>query len=203
MRGKVRFAFFWLVALLALLMFVGVSSASAATVSSDKPDYAPGDTVMLTGTEWGSDTVADIVVQDALGFPWVDHEPALVVGGSFVYAFQLPPQWITTYYVTATGSPSGVVATTSFTDTINTKIDFLQAQNWPTLGASYPYGQIEWTNSELSKNNSVYYECMSTPYRIAVKDLDAVNVVDNDDGTYSSHHVLKWEMEFGKTVQSQ
>ena len=51
-KGRLRFTIFTLLALTALMLFASVSSASAATLTSDKSDYFPGETVTLTGAGW-------------------------------------------------------------------------------------------------------------------------------------------------------
>src|SRR5262245_34877109 len=37
------------------------------TITSDKPDYGPGGTVVLTGTNWQGDTTVHINVNDSIG----------------------------------------------------------------------------------------------------------------------------------------
>ena len=67
MKGQVRLTVFAFLAVLSLLLFAGVSSASAATISSDLPDYPPGATVTLTGAGWQAGESVSIIVTDDAG----------------------------------------------------------------------------------------------------------------------------------------
>src|SRR5205814_4330895 len=51
--------------------FIGGTSSSSPTISSDQPDYNPGQTVTLTGNGWDTGgTKVHIVVNDAIGQTW-------------------------------------------------------------------------------------------------------------------------------------
>src|SRR5262245_7153009 len=93
------------------------STAAAPTVQSDKPDYAPGEQVTLTGSNWSAGESVHIVVNDDVGQTWT-HDTLVQAGaaGNVTDVFALPSWFIATYSVTATGS-SGRVAIASFTDT--------------------------------------------------------------------------------------
>jgi hypothetical protein len=86
------------------------------TISSDKPDYAPGELVTLTGSNWQPGEAVTLDVNDDQGQTW--RRTALVTadaGGAVVDQFNLPDWFVATYAVAATGTVSGT-ATTSFTD---------------------------------------------------------------------------------------
>ncbi len=182
MRPRSKFLFLALLALLLVFAMGGVAQAATPTVSSDYGDYAPGAWVVLTGTGWGADAAVNVVVDDSVG-SWAHSASVPVIGETFTYTFQLPYQFVATYNVTATGSPSGMVATTSFKDTAT---DFHQARNNFTDPGIVP-GDIYWWHSEVSGNDSIYFESMSVPYRLAFRDLA---------GTTDGHHEIHFSLEF-------
>jgi hypothetical protein len=86
------------------------------TISSDKADYSPGETVVLTGTNWLPGEHVHIVVNDSVGQTWFrEADVTADAGGSIRDEFQLPTSFIAEYAVTATGDASGTAQTT-FTD---------------------------------------------------------------------------------------
>src|SRR5947207_9048617 len=93
--------------------------ASAATVATDKADYSPGQTVVITGSGWEpGETVALILHED----PELDPDLQLTVfadeNGDFTNAdFSVDVFDIgVTFTLTATGTSSGLTAQTTFTD---------------------------------------------------------------------------------------
>src|ERR671917_922150 len=92
------------------------STAPAPTIQSDKDDYAPGETVTLTGANWQPGESVHINVNDDEGSTWSRNVDVTAdENGAIRDEFQLPDWLVATYKVTATGTQSGV-ATTSFTD---------------------------------------------------------------------------------------
>ena len=103
--------------------------ASAATVTTDRPDYRPGDTVLITGSGFGptggvNDTVTVRVVHVGSGdtetspahLPWTVLADA---SGNFWTVWVVPigeDELGATLQVTATGLPSLSTATAFFTD---------------------------------------------------------------------------------------
>jgi hypothetical protein len=95
------------------------TATAAPTISSDKADYAPGSTVILTSSGWGFGERVHIFVNDDIGQAWkLDVDVFADLAGNFTYQFQLPSIFIADYSVTATGA-SGQIAKTSFTDATN------------------------------------------------------------------------------------
>ena len=111
---------------LALLVIPGAASADltdgftgafgSPTISSDKADYAPGETVVLTGDNWLPGEHVHIRVNDSVGQTWFrESDVNADSSGSIRDEFQLPDSFIAEYAVTAVGDASGT-ATTTFTD---------------------------------------------------------------------------------------
>jgi hypothetical protein len=110
------------VTLFAVLAFGAVmasaDSGATPTISSDQADYWPGSTVTLTGSGFQGDTTVTLTVNDSVGAAWSwSDSVAPDATGSFTDTLTLPSTVIATYSVNAVGSPSGAIATTSFTDT--------------------------------------------------------------------------------------
>ncbi|HEU5175473.1 MAG TPA: hypothetical protein VFT96_12010 [Gemmatimonadaceae bacterium] len=92
---------------------------TGATVTTDKPDYMPGETVTITGAGFAAGELVDLtLVEDAQL-----HEPrtwtvTADANGGFVDASFSPEEHDLNviFTLTATGQTSGLVATTTFTD---------------------------------------------------------------------------------------
>src|SRR5918995_798830 len=94
----------------------GSTSPAAPTIQSDLPDYAPGDTVTLTGSNWQPGESVHINVNDDQTQTWSrDVDVTADASGNITDQFQLPTTFAALYNVTATGAHSGV-ATANFTD---------------------------------------------------------------------------------------
>jgi hypothetical protein len=124
MRTKLRSKFTLLLIVCAVLIAVPGAAAlaqdtgtsPAPTIQSDKADYAPGETVTLTGSNWQPGEAVHINVNDAVGQTWIrDVDVTADQSGNVTDQFQLPSTFVAVYNVKATGS-SGAVATASFTD---------------------------------------------------------------------------------------
>ncbi len=138
-----RKKFYWpalglLTTLFTLTMFSTVSSVVLAStgspsISSDQPDYAAGSVATLSGSGWQGDNSVAITVDDNIGRSWSWSGTATPdTNGDFTITVTLSPNFIAEYLVTATGSPSGAVATATFTDSVGLNIlgtDGSQHQN--------------------------------------------------------------------------
>jgi len=94
-----------------------------ATVTTDKPDYQPGDTVYLTGSGFGPNDVVHVVIhENPTTHPDVNVDIQADASGAFsnkpVYNVQ-PHDAGVTFHLIATGDPSGIWGETSFTDALN------------------------------------------------------------------------------------
>src|SRR6266568_4575365 len=130
------------------------STASGATITSDKLDYQPGATVTLTGAGWDSGEAVQIFVNDTVGNTWSlnsNPDPQADGNGSFTYSFSLPSTFIANYTVTATGPTSGT-ATTTFTDNDCPSLSGKVASN--LVGASFSTSGSTTTYKFSSANES-------------------------------------------------
>jgi hypothetical protein len=124
-RQAVAFGFFVVLAL-TFLAFVGsaragIESGPAPQIWSDKADYAPGETVVLSGVNWAPGESVHIRVNDDAGASWSHDADAVADGaGTISHQFDLPTNFAASYTVTATSATG--TATTSFTDG-NVKFD--------------------------------------------------------------------------------
>ena len=145
-----------------------VTPPAVPSIASDRIDYAPGDTVILTGTGWQAGEAVSIYVSNDSEPFWelktdLENTPVADGNGSFTFTFDLPNWFVALYYVTATGS-SGSQATTTFNDSEVKLYD--QCSN--DLGLGYSSGGkvgCEWINGNLNANNSTYYEGDATVQR--------------------------------------
>jgi photosystem II stability/assembly factor-like uncharacterized protein len=91
------------------------TTSSSPTIASDKADYAPGELVTLTGSNWAPGESVNIKVNDDEGQTWSRNVDVTAnESGNITDSFNLPDWFVATYSVTATGS-SGTAQTT-FTD---------------------------------------------------------------------------------------
>jgi hypothetical protein len=170
-------------------------SPTGATIASDKADYAPGETVTLTGTGWAAGETVEIVVNDTIGQTWSHTAPVTATGlGVVSDVFQLPTYFVSDYDVTATGPISGS-ATTTFTDALGLNLD--QCQNIDLTHLNDPCGTVAppahptWDNGNINQSNSQYREGDGLPYRNAVTGLAAGTWVIRVDYPLQPHAGLQ------------
>ncbi|HEY3335388.1 MAG TPA: hypothetical protein VGK16_09170, partial [Candidatus Limnocylindrales bacterium] len=90
--------------------------AAAATITSDKADYAPGELVTLAGAGWQPGESVHIFVNDDWGSSWSRNVDVTADdAGAITDQFNLPGWFVAVYSVVATGAESGVIRY-SFTD---------------------------------------------------------------------------------------
>ncbi|GIU97280.1 MAG: hypothetical protein KatS3mg013_1083 [Actinomycetota bacterium] len=133
-----------------LLITLSLSAVAAAqtapSISSDKEDYAPGETVTLTGAGWQAGEAVHIRVDDDQERTWShDADVTADEAGGFTYQFTLPTHFVAVYTVVATGEVSGT-ATTSFTD------GNVEVRNHSTTpaGVTATYKLERWGNTTCS-----------------------------------------------------
>src|SRR5215210_8076447 len=121
----------------------GTTSTSMPTIQSDKADYAPGETVTLTGSNWQPGESVHINVNDTYGASWARNVDVTAnANGEITDSFNLPDWFVSDYDVTATGAQSGM-ATTTFTDSQPTQVRVANPISATvTQGNSASYGDV-------------------------------------------------------------
>ncbi len=175
-------------------------STSQPTISSDKADYPPGATVVLTGTGWQPGESVHIHVNDEAGKTWSrDVDITADENGNVRDEFQLPNWFVATYNVTATGAQSGE-ATTSFTDAAVT----LQGKSNPQCTSG---GQCD--GGYQNGNLTGWKELDQVPFRLkfastgnytVVVDFD--HVLNSDSTKTGVQDLYDWAAGSGVTLNS-
>lgn len=105
----------------------GGESSAGATVTTDKEDYAPGETVIITGASWWAGETVSLLIDEEPA----THEPHLFYAvadedGNFENRdFVIDDHDLgVTFTLTATGQSSGLTAQTTFTDGAPTNVSF-------------------------------------------------------------------------------
>src|ERR687890_2278407 len=107
----------------------------APTIQSDKEDYPPADTVILTGSGWQPGETVNINVNDDEGQTWNRNVDVIAdENGGVRDEFVLPDWFVAIYSVTATGS-SGTIATSTFTDAA---LPSRGCENWDATRTNEP-----------------------------------------------------------------
>jgi hypothetical protein len=131
------------------------TTAPAPTIQSDKADYAPGELVTLTGSNWQPGESVHINVNDDQGQTWsYDSNPDVQAdaNGNISHTFNLPSSFVATYKVTATGAQSGV-ATTSFTDG-NLAFALATSGNAAPSNLTWSVNWDQWQGTGQNPNNT-------------------------------------------------
>ncbi|MGH7129064.1 MAG: OmpL47-type beta-barrel domain-containing protein, partial [Planctomycetaceae bacterium] len=130
---------------------IGESSPLPA-ISSDKADYAPGETVTLSGNYWAAGEAVHVVVNDDAGQTW-RYETDVTAGpdGAFSLQFNLP-EWFVAVYTATASAPSGT-ATTSFTDA-NLKFALATTDNAAPSTVTWSVNWDQWQGTGQNPNNT-------------------------------------------------
>jgi VCBS repeat-containing protein len=95
-------------------------AASGPTLTTDKPDYLPGDTVLFTGAVWAPSDTVTITVHEDPQWSNPDRTVSAVAdanGNLRSHDFVVQPRdFGVTFTATGVGNPSGLVAQVTFTD---------------------------------------------------------------------------------------
>ncbi|HTK05106.1 MAG TPA: SdrD B-like domain-containing protein, partial [Candidatus Eisenbacteria bacterium] len=143
-------------------------SQNAPELSTDKADYAPGETVTIFGRFFSA--LQDIALTIFGGSAEAgDYTETTVVTttddqGSFSLAHLLEDVFRPLYTVIARTLSGETLATTTFTDAVSTSFSQCSNNN-PTAGS------CNWIGSIVQQSNSVYYEGMTVPQRLLFRDV--------------------------------
>src|SRR6266496_5722459 len=114
MRTRRRFYWPALTVLTVLFTLTAAGIAQAATIQTDLFIYQNGDTVTVTGVDFGPTETVDLVTADPNAAIVDQGTAATDANGAFSYQFVLNATVPGIYEVTATGEASGLSATTTF-----------------------------------------------------------------------------------------
>jgi hypothetical protein len=166
--GVKYFKYVWFLVVLLALAACGqdvapdtaqVRNAAAPTITSDKADYAPGELVTLTGSNWQAGESVRIVVDDDGLQEKVWKRDVTVTAddaGDLIDQFNLPDWFVADYIVNATGEISGT-ATTAFTDgNVNVRADGISSTATITVDWEKWNGTNSASNTTCSGNRSSY-----------------------------------------------
>jgi Prealbumin-like fold domain len=194
MKTEARFVPSWR----GFLLLLGAALAAAAfansawsvgepTLTSDAADYAPGETVTLSGSGWQSGSSVHVFVNDEIGQTWsYNADVSADSSGSFAHSFALPTQFVSLYKATATGtSQSGdpAAVTTTFTDAPE-QIDFTQCAN--DSNNDDVKDDCDWSDGALNANDSIVTEGDAVGERL-IQNIDV-----------AATHTVRFEYDFSK-----
>src|SRR5437867_2189149 len=135
------------------------------TLRSDKPDYAPGETVTLMGEGWRPNEQVAINIRESSGDPDTNLTATAGATGAFSNSeFQTNPDRSDVgvrFLTTATGQTSGWTAQTVFKDA---STDFTQCRNDSNNDGVKDL--CSWSSGAINANNSIYTEGNSVPQRL-------------------------------------
>ncbi len=144
---------------------------ASATLTTDKADYSPTDTAVITGTNLMPKATYMLFVSST-DPPAVNFSTQVTTNdqGSFTYGYQLDGNYRPNYSVQLKDATGAVVASTTFTDDASLGKDFKQCANDdPTLGSCH------WIGSALQSSNSAYSEGMSVPQRLLLTNIHSTS----------------------------
>src|SRR3989475_5916724 len=140
------------------------------TLRSDKPDYAPGETVTLMGEGWRPNEQVAINIRESSGDPDTNLTATAGATGAFnnsEFQMNLLDRGIK-FTATARGLTSGWTAQAKFTDAITSTLDQCK-DDTNNDNLKDPCG---WQNGSINPGDSAYHEGDSVAFRIW---LDGLN----------------------------
>ena len=99
-------------------MLVLAPAAMAASISTDKQDYEPGNTVTYTGSAFTAGEAVDLSATGSTNGTQISIQTTADANGCIIGSFGLPLMYEATYDLTATGATSGSEASVSFSDAV-------------------------------------------------------------------------------------
>jgi Prealbumin-like fold domain len=161
-----------------------------ATVTTDKTDYRPGETAIITGSGWAPNEDVELEVEHVDGTPdgGAGHEPWMTSAdsnGNINSSWYVDPDDSvgSAFILTAKGQTSGLIATTTFTDNAAASLeqcrngDAANPNNCLALG-----GGTGWGTGNVGAQQGHLVEGYSIPYRTIMKDLPANTQITIDLG---------------------
>lgn len=163
-----------------LLASLGCDSAFAATVTTDREDYQPGMTVLITGAGWTPGETITLHLDMSCGCAHPDwHSTAHADGALTNSDFVIQPHHLgVTFLLTATGQTSGLTAQTTFTDgRLITSVTLNGASSVMVPCGSVITAAVTVVTDQTGANA----RWRSTSWRIATTPPGTTNCVDTPD----------------------
>lgn len=171
-----------------------VNIQNSPTLTTNKSDYSPTDTVIITGENFLPKQDYTLLISST-DPPPVNFSTKVTTTekGSFVYAYQLDGNYRPNYTVQVKDSSGTAIATTTFTDSPcnNACLD-----QYDDIG-------VNWQNGDLNSSN--YREGDSVPYRMLMGGLSTSGshtLIIQWDTTKGGKHALDYITSFNRTVGS-
>ncbi|WP_320111530.1 SdrD B-like domain-containing protein [Draconibacterium orientale] len=173
-------------ALLTGILLFATSIGFGQTVTTDKTDYFPGETVFIEGSGWAAGETITLLLEHLF---YVDHQDEVLTpivaddDGNFEYTpvYYVQEQDLgEVFLLTATGQSSGDVATVIFTDSDGSISKVYQ--HWAD-GDANTGSSADWNNNILSDNKSDYFEGEVIPHVFVYKASNQVPLTNGE--TYS------------------
>ena len=167
-----------------------------ATVKTDKDDYAPGQTVTITGTGWEPNEEVILSLHEELDAECHDDLKLIAVadGKGRIINTEFAPDIHdigVRFYLTATGLQSQ--AQNTFTDAAPPKLEQLfQCANQ----------NFDWQTGNLGQSNSLYLEGDSVPYYTHITNLDVTKtyrITIEWDTSKGDKHALDYLTTFDRS----
>ena len=147
-----------------------VNEVGSATLTTNKADYAPTDTAIITGTGYVAGDTYTLTVSS--NDPPATSTTSSVTAdgkGEIFYAYQLDGTYRPNYLVQVFLGPTFIASTTFFDHsdggTINSLPSNIQMSQWKTV----PTGN--WITGSLGSSNSDYVEGQVVPFQLDLGDL--------------------------------
>jgi hypothetical protein len=146
------------------------SASAQGLITTDKPDYSPGQYVIVTGTAWQPGETVRLIFEE---YPVIHPADTLMVNadasGNFTDQNYLiePHDLGQSFTLTATGLTSGMISKAYFTD--GPPLDLDQGHNGGIGDA--PVSPVNWVNGNAHSGNSHFIEGQSIPYRFILQNV--------------------------------
>ncbi|MGA2911227.1 MAG: chitobiase/beta-hexosaminidase C-terminal domain-containing protein [Candidatus Levyibacteriota bacterium] len=138
-----------------------VVSEGSASLTTDKPDYAPTDTALITGSNLLPNTAYTLTISSTDNPPTSKNiSVASDANGVFAFAYQLDGNYRPNYQAELKDSDGNIVATTNFTDSVTTTILVSNLQpDWTTgVWAAYYAPDSETNPAGESPGSTAVYD---------------------------------------------
>jgi len=160
-----------------------VDPSNSASLSTDKADYAPTDTVLITGSGFTAGETYTLIVTSE-DEPPVRHEEQVTAdeSGTFIYAYQLDGNYRPNYKVEAKDINGDIVAIVKFTDSRSIESIKLNGASHTIVS---PSATVTVTIQVKTTSNGGN-DWLSTRYKIGSGSWQCVDTPDHtSSGTYT------------------